>query len=471
MLFRSLLILTFIGLTLSIVACASGNRNGPYRSSDMQASSAAGRRAAPREPVDRDGFRRDMRSGTLTAGNFDDAQNPGRYADWVGDVAELGPRHGFVQGFDQPAIQLNILNGHGDPVHGATVVVHDTRRQQRLMMSSGTDGRCVFFPGYDGIDSPSLNLTISAHGVRPVNHTIQAWAGDVIDIEVQGASAPMPEKLDLALVIDTTGSMGDELEYLKVEFRAITERIAERFPHVDQRWAIVVYRDQGDAYVVRDYDFTSSLNRLIDRLGDQQAAGGGDYPEAVDQALDCALELNWRDDAAKVAFLIADAPPHADHAAQCLEYAAAMRARGIAMYPVASSGVKAEAEYIFRTAAMMTGGAYSFLTDDSGVGNRHTDPHQAPDHSIQRLDDLVVQLVESELSGQTLEPRRRDVLRQVPEDGAQHTRLSANELRELRDRRENLARMLRQTELSPETRSAIQRDIEQLDRRIAQARQ
>ena len=56
-------------------------------------------------------------------------------------------------------------------------------------------------------------------------------------------------------MIDTTGSMGDEIDYLKVEVRDIAARIAADFPNVAQRWALIVYRDDGDEYVVRSFDF------------------------------------------------------------------------------------------------------------------------------------------------------------------------------------------------------------------------
>ena len=59
------------------------------------------------------------------------------------------------------------------------------------------------------------------------------------------AEAERPQRLDLALVIDTTGSMGDELEYLKTEIDSIVARLRETFPNVDQRYALIVYRDRG----------------------------------------------------------------------------------------------------------------------------------------------------------------------------------------------------------------------------------
>lgn len=57
---------------------------------------------------------------------------------------------------------------------------------------------------------------------------------------------------------------------------------------MDQRFALIVYRDQGDQYVSRRFDFTNSLDDLRSELSRQRAAGGGDMPEAVHIALEQA---------------------------------------------------------------------------------------------------------------------------------------------------------------------------------------
>jgi len=61
--------------------------------------------------------------------------------------------------------------------------------------------------------------------------------------------------LDLAFIIDTTGSMADELSYIQSELDNIVGGIATQFPGIAQRWALVAYRDLGDEYVVRSFDF------------------------------------------------------------------------------------------------------------------------------------------------------------------------------------------------------------------------
>jgi Mg-chelatase subunit ChlD len=229
-------------------------------------------------------------------------------------------------------------------------------------------------------------------------------------VDTQGT---LPTRLDIALVIDATGSMGDELEYLKVEIRDIAEAIHRHFPNVDQRFALVVYRDTGDQYTTRVFDFTGDIDAFQKDLSAQAASGGGDYPEAMDAAMKAAAKLSWRgDNTAKVTFLVADAPPHATDMDDTLRAVDGLRGKGVAVYPVASSGVAGEAEFIMRAAAMLTGGQYLFLTDDSGVGNSHAEPH-IPCYTVEQLAPLMVRAVRSELSGKRVEAEDQWVIRTV----------------------------------------------------------
>src|SRR4029079_10600319 len=165
-------------------------------------------------------------------------------------------------------------------------------------------------PGVTGAHTgEALQITATAGSATG---TATASVGDPIaEVSVAGAAAAPPAALDLALVIDTTGSMGDEINYLKVEMENIAQQVAQDFPGVAQRWAVIVYRDDGDAYVVRSFDFTSSLQAFLNNLSAQQANGGGDYPESPDKALAQMAQLSWSQGAsARVAFWVADAPHH-----------------------------------------------------------------------------------------------------------------------------------------------------------------
>jgi len=224
-----------------------------------------------------------------------------------------------------------------------------------------------------------------------------------------------PDALDIALVLDTTGSMGDELEYLKVELRDIAEEVSRQFPDVDQRWGLVVYRDHHDAYTVRAEDLTD-VESMIDALGRQRAGGGGDFPEAMDLALERSEQLSWRSDrnTARMVFLVADAPPHAGGAAErFLDAVRGHRNAGTAIYPVSGSGVDDMAEIAMRVAARATGGQYIYLTDHSGIGGTHKKPH-TEETKIESLHDVMLRMIAQELDGTEAPPERQAPPEPVP---------------------------------------------------------
>lgn len=227
-------------------------------------------------------------------------------------------------------------------------------------------------------------------------------------------------ELDVQLVLDTTGSMGDELSYLQTELDAIVGQLRTRLPNVTPRFSLVVYRDKGDEYVTRPFDFTIDTNRFRATLEKQSAGGGGDEPEAVVQGLGDGLRQSWRKGAnvARMAFWVADAPAHAGEGQALAKVIRRAKETGVKIYPIASSDTSPAAEYQMRSAAQMTGGRYVFLTNDSGVGNDHAEPH-IPCYSVTRLDTAMVRMIENEMTGRHVEPAANQVLRAVGKPNAE----------------------------------------------------
>jgi hypothetical protein len=223
--------------------------------------------------------------------------------------------------------------------------------------------------------------------------------------------------VDAAIVIDTTGSMTDELTYLTAEFANIAGAVSAAFPNADQRWALVVYRDTpdtdpGDAYVVRSYDFTGDAQTFAATVGAQWAANGGDYPESPEIGLEQLPLLSWRTDpsVAKVAFWVGDAPQHDTRGTAMKQAILGAHAAGIHVYPVSASGTNDLLELTMRSAAEITGGRYLFLTDDSGVGDPHKVP-EIPCFYVTRLEKALIRVVSMELSGAYAGPNPTDILR------------------------------------------------------------
>jgi hypothetical protein len=208
-----------------------------------------------------------------------------------------------------------------------------------------------------------------------------------------------PPALDLMLMVDTTGSMGDELTYIKAELEDVVSRVKDRLPPgATVRLSVNFYKDLQDEYVVRAYPFTTDVAADAHALSLETAGGGADFPEAVDHALQVAVDgHDWNPRAtARLLFLVLDAPPHDDAAslARVHDALASAARQGIEIIPVGASGIDKSTELLLRFFAVATNGSYAFLTDDSGLGNAHLDPSPTIGaFNVELLNDLLVRVI------------------------------------------------------------------------------
>ena len=203
--------------------------------------------------------------------------------------------------------------------------------------------------------------------------------------------------LDMGFLVDATGSMGDEMAFLQSELKDIVRRVRAVEPDLDIRVSVVFYRDRGDAFVTLSHPFTRNVDEAVAFMSTTSADGGGDFPEDMNAGLEAMMRQRWsRDRVPQMLFLVADAPPQR-YAGADYTYHDAIRdaaAKGIAIYPVAASGVDKPTEFLLRAMAVMTGGKYLFLTDDSGVGESHEEP-DITGYTVEKLNDLMVREIRS----------------------------------------------------------------------------
>ena len=202
-------------------------------------------------------------------------------------------------------------------------------------------------------------------------------------------------KADVAFIVDATGSMKDEINFLKSDLGKIIEH-ASAESKASLRTAALFYRDVGDVYITRHDNFTNDVSKTQAFIAKQDADGGGDYPEAVHTALEAAMQnLAWDESArSRIAFLILDAPAHYEEGIiKSLQNTILLFAKkGIKIIPVAASGADKDTEFMLRFFDLATGGTYVFLTDDSGIGNSHIKA-SVGDHKVESLADIMVRLI------------------------------------------------------------------------------
>ena len=202
-------------------------------------------------------------------------------------------------------------------------------------------------------------------------------AGLIVPLS-QSAYAQKPV-VEVAFVLDTTGSMSGLIENAKRKIWSIATSIVDTNPAAEVRMALVAYRDIGDEYVTRKFDLTTDIQGLYAELLKFRAQGGGDWAESVNEALDVAVtKLNWTQDtnAKKIIFLVGDAPPHMDYQ-QDRKYPDVLKdakARGIIVNAVQAGNAR-DTERFWREIAQLADGKYIPIPQDGGVARVIVTPY------------------------------------------------------------------------------------------------
>jgi von Willebrand factor type A domain len=178
------------------------------------------------------------------------------------------------------------------------------------------------------------------------------------------------QRVEVAFVLDTTGSMGDLIDGAKKKIWSIASTIVDTNPDADIAMSIVAYRDRGDAYVVKSEPLSEDIQGLYGKLVRLEADGGDDTPESVNEALDKAINnLQWSSgsNVKRIVFLVGDAPPHMDYP-QERQYPEILKravARGITVNTV-QAGDMAETTPIWQEIAQFGRGRYMAIPQSGG---------------------------------------------------------------------------------------------------------
>lgn len=352
-------------------------------------------------------------AGVLTAGEWNDNENWGYYKNLFSKDSEYKSyQKTFGMDFTK-RLEVSVTDG-GKPVSMANVELFDTEGELIWAAYTNPDGVAYVFYRVQENDSSIPNQIIVSKGgqSKVIDLVVTMDENDKgensddangrkeeISLEtsytVELTDQVLPKKLDLMFMIDTTGSMGDEITYLQEELKDVVSRVKKDNGNLPIRISMNFYkdRDEEDPYVVSANDFTENVDEAQALLNAEYASGGGDFPEAVAQALENAVnEHDWEADSVKVMILVLDAPPHDGTDKQLYKAIQKASQKGIRIIPVASSGIDKPTEFFLRGASIATGGTYTFLTDDSGVGGSHIEP-TIGNYEVEKLNDLLVRVI------------------------------------------------------------------------------
>ncbi|KAA3662174.1 MAG: VWA domain-containing protein, partial [Chloroflexi bacterium] len=302
--------------------------------------------------------------------------------------------------------QILVTDSQGNPVLGARIGV-EANGEEVMVLRTYSNGRTLFFPRALNPDQQAqlYNLKITVNGLTETFDISADSSQREWTIVHPGADQlPTSVNLDVMFLIDATGSMSDEINQLKENIRAIAAQADALPSQPNVRFGMVTYRDREDAYLTEVTDFTPDVESFANALALVRAEGGGDYPEDLNEALFQSIhQTEWRiENTVSLIFLVADAPPHLDYGQQnhyAVEMLEAME-RGIKIYPIASSGLDSQGEYVFRQLAQVTNGRFIFLTyGEEGAGSTGTETNfNVSDYTVSSLDQMVINIIEEELS-------------------------------------------------------------------------
>jgi hypothetical protein len=354
---------------------------------------------------------------SIIAACHDDNDHPDAYDHLLTVMKRNGLLPDVVARFEPPRVVIELKDGQGKPLGGANIRIVADGEDRAVELPSRSTGRVVLPAGWDRLLATNpgrATLTVTpADGSPPVSRKFDRSTCRLV-VELPRYRAALPTALDLAVVLDSTGTMVEELAFLVAEFESIANELQKRHPRLDVRFGLVLYRDDGDAYVTRSFDFTKSLDDFVATLRSQSAAGGGDHPEAMERGLEEALKLSWRAgaDTCRLAVLFADAPPRDAQVERTLTAVDSLRRQGIGLVPIACAGADLRTEFVLRTAALLT--ATPFLFAHGPVrAKRVVPPVGVANYHVERLRDLLVRAISSELTGAPVPPKEKDVLRTI----------------------------------------------------------
>ena len=340
------------------------------------------------------------KAGVLTAGEWNDLDHWDFWSGLMGSQ-DYGGMSAYWRMYTPRRVAVRVADAAGKRLPALRITLE---QNQKVLWSTLTDnqGEADLWvdPFHAQAGTDNLVLTIdgkpqaSAPKLSPWN--VQQEEAEV-NFYIIDKAHTAEKRADIAFIVDATGSMSDEIDFLKKDLVDILDRAKGGVGEVELRTAAVFYRDEQDEYVTKFSPFTNDYRKTIQYISMQYADGGGDLPEAVHTALEAGLQnLAWNTSArARIAFIVLDAPAHQDHQGVVESLQASIREyakQGVKLIPVFCSSPSKECEFMCRFFSVLTGGTYVFLTDDSGVGGDHIEA-SVGDFQVEPLNDLLVRLI------------------------------------------------------------------------------
>ncbi|NQV41570.1 MAG: carboxypeptidase-like regulatory domain-containing protein [Candidatus Marinimicrobia bacterium] len=352
-----------------------------------------------------------------------------------------GLKAGFADDNQQFNYFLNFLNQYGSSVNSYTYDISERihllledkdgkslpnveikifdRKKSRLLDEGKTyaDGSYFFYPsevaakdktfyvGYT-VDNFYQEVVVKRNGPRMI--TLQADKSRYLQPRTP---------VDIVFILDTTGSMGEEIKRLIATIDMIHMNLSALSNQTLIRFGMVLYRDKDDKYRTQVVPLTADIDVFREALEEVRAGGGGDTPEDMQAALHKAMRnVEWNEDGLRLGFVITDASAHLDYGQRYTYISAALEAKkkGIKLFTVGTGGLGLRGEYVLRQISQLTYAKYLFLTygketgENAGGVTGSVSHHTGSNYQTDKLEAIIMRLAKEEISNFTDEPLEID---------------------------------------------------------------
>ncbi len=332
-------------------------------------------------------------AGLITAGEWNDLDNWDFWNDLV-DGQDYNTMPAYWDFYSNNRFSVLVMS-NGEALVDSKIELFKDDDSEWIARTDNTGKAELWYGLYEetsSIQEKDFSIKINDQDVATDLTLVEDGVNELaVDMEKNSST-----RVEISFIVDATGSMADELEFLKEDLKDVIQQVEDQNNALDILTSTVFYRDEQDDYLTKKSDFTSDLDETISFINKQSAAGGGDFPEAVHTALEVGInELQWSTTArTRISFLLLDAPPHyttdiVNDIHAIVEDAAR---KGIKIIPITASGIDKETEFLMRFMAISTNGTYVFITDDSGIGGEHLEA-SVGEFKVELLNELMVRLI------------------------------------------------------------------------------
>ena len=182
-------------------------------------------------------------------------------------------------------------------------------------------------------------------------------------------AAPMPKEkaknIDVAILIDTSGSMEGLIESAKIKIWTIVNDLAKIQPVPNLRVALYQYGNDGipstTGWVKKELDLTVDLDEAYKKLNTLRTNGGTEYVARVSQS--ALKELKWSEenDALKMIFVCGNEPVDQDKQVTLKEVSEMAKKQGVFINTIFCGSKNDPDAPGWKEFATMCGGSYAVI--------------------------------------------------------------------------------------------------------------